>query len=71
MLLVEPTMEYDRAVQAFRRDFLDAGDMDGSGSLLRYARTRDWLDALEAGKHAETAAPGKLSGAHRLFCLPR
>ena len=67
MLLVEPTLEYDRAVQAFRRDFLDGGDMDGSGSLLRYARTQDWLDALEAGKHAETVAPGKVPATQYVF----
>lgn len=67
MLLIEPTMEYDRAIQAFRRDFHEGGDMDGSGFLRRYERTRDWLDALEAGKHAETTAPGKVPATQYIY----
>ena len=67
MLLIEPTMEYDRAIQTFRQDFLDGGDMDGSGSLRRYARTQDWLDALEAGKHAETLGLGKVPATQFIY----
>ena len=41
MLLIEPTMAYDREIQAFRQDFADHGDMDGSGNLRRFERTND------------------------------
>ncbi len=34
MKLIEPTMEYDRQIQAYRQEFLDfGGSMDGCGSL--------------------------------------
>ena len=55
MLLIEPTMAYDAAIRAFRRDFAENGDMDGSGNLRRYARTEDWLAYLASMKNAETA----------------
>ena len=55
MKLVRPTMEYDAAIQAYRREFLESGDsMDGGGSLRRFERTQDWLDYVEAFKRAET-----------------
>ncbi|MBQ8577555.1 MAG: GNAT family N-acetyltransferase [Clostridia bacterium] len=48
MKLIEPTMEYDRQIQAFRREYLASGDsMDGSSSLRKFERTQDWLDQLE------------------------
>lgn len=48
MRLIEPSMVYDDAIQAFRREFLETGDsMDGSTHLRRFDSTRDWLDQLE------------------------
>ena len=59
MKLIEPTMAYDREIQDYRREFLEAADsMDGCGSLRRYERTEDWLESLEAGKHPETVPEG-------------
>ncbi len=58
MLLLEPTMEYDAAIRAFRRDFAENGDMDGSGNLRRFERTEDWLAHLERMKRAETVPEG-------------
>ena len=55
MKLVWPSMEYDKAIQAYRQEFLDSGDsMDGGGSLRRFDKTQDWLDVVEAYKRAET-----------------
>ena len=67
MLLIEPTMEYDRAIQAFRRDFSEHGDMDGSGNLRRFERTEEWLAYLETMKRAETAAPGKVPATQYIY----
>ncbi len=67
MLLVEPTMQYDRAIQAFRRDFLEQGDMDGSGNLRRFERTEEWLAYLETMKRAGTAAPGKVPATQYVY----
>ena len=55
MKLVLPSMEYDRAIQAYRQEFLDTGEsMDGGGSLRKFDRTRDWLDRVEAFERVET-----------------
>ena len=58
MKLIEPSMEYDRQIQAYRQDFLEyGGSMDGCGSLRRFDRTQDWLDQVESFKRAETTPP--------------
>ena len=55
MKLIWPSMDYDASIQAYRQEFLDAGDsMDGSGALRNFDRTRDWLDHVERFKRAET-----------------
>lgn len=49
MKLIEPTMEYDQQIQAFRREYTeDGGSMDGSSSLRKFDQTQDWLDQIEA-----------------------
>ena len=58
MKLIEPSMAYDKQIQAYRREFLDfGGSMDGCGSLRRFDRTQDWLDQVEALKREETTPP--------------
>ena len=55
MKLIEPTMEYDREIQAFRSEFLHPGmSMDGGGSLIRFANTAEWLERVEAFRRPET-----------------
>lgn len=55
MQLIEPTMEYDEQIQAYRREFLEyGGSMDGCGSLRRFDRTQDWLEQVESLKRPET-----------------
>ena len=55
MKLIEPTMEYDRQIQAFRQEFLTfGGSLDGSGGLRKFDRTQDWIDQVEALKKPET-----------------
>ena len=59
MILTAPSMEYDRQIQAFRREFLEQeGSMDGCGPLRRFDRTQDWLDFVESLKRPETVPPG-------------
>ena len=58
MMLIEPTMEYDSQIQAYRREFLETeGSMDGCGSLRRFETTREWLDQVEALRRPETTPP--------------
>lgn len=55
MKLIEPTMEYDAQIQAYRNEFLKAeGSMDGCGSLRRFEKTQDWIDQVEALKNPDT-----------------
>ena len=59
MRLIEPTMEYEGEILAYRQEFLEAdSSMDGCGSLRRYERVEDWLAILEAGKRPETTPEG-------------
>lgn len=51
MKLVEPTMEYSRQIQAYRKEFLDCGDsMDGTEGLRRYEDPKDWIERLDSLK---------------------
>ena len=59
--LVEPTMEYDQQIQAYRREFLHPGmSMDGGGSLIHFETTKEWLAQLEQYSHEETVPPDKV-----------
>lgn len=47
MKLIRPAMEYDRQIQAFRKEYMAyGGSMDGSSGLRKFENTRDWLDQL-------------------------
>lgn len=59
MFLLEPSIEYDEQIQAFRKEFLACeGSMDGCGSLRRFDRTQDWLEQVESLRRPETVPPG-------------
>lgn len=59
--LVEPTMEYEKELLAYRQAFLDSGDsMDGAGPLRRYENIADWLHDSEAYKDPATVPEGKV-----------
>lgn len=68
MKLVEPSMEYDAQIQAYRKEFLDfGGSMDGTNSLRKYEKTQDWLDRLEMLKKPETLPPGRMMSRQYLY----
>ena len=59
MKLIEPTMEYEKQIREYRRDFLEVGgSMDGCGSLRRFETAREWLDQVETFKNPETVPEG-------------
>lgn len=54
MKLIEPTMEYDKQIQAYRQEFLKLGDsIHGSSSLRKFKRTQDWIDYVKSLKKTE------------------
>lgn len=68
MKLIEPSMAYDKQIQAYRREFLTyGGSMDGCGSLRRFDNTQDWLDQVEALKRPETTPPNLVPMTQYLF----
>ncbi len=67
MKLIEPTMEYDREIQVFRREFLESDSMDGCGPLRRFPFTRDWLEELEAMKRPETVPAGRVPAVQYIY----
>lgn len=59
MKLIEPSIEYDREIMEYRREFLEHEDsLDGCGSLRRFENTRDWLALNEALKDPGTVPEG-------------
>ena len=68
MKLIEPTMEYDKQVQAYRREFLETeGSMDGCGSLRRFDKTEDWLAQIESFRHPETTPVDKVTSTQFIY----
>ena len=68
MKLVEPSMAYDKQIQAYRQEFLAYGSsMDGCGPLRRFERTQDWLEQVEAFKRPETTPPDRVPATLYLY----
>ena len=66
--LIEPTIEYDKEIQDYRREFLEAGDsMDGCGNLRRFDKTPDWLAFVEAGKYPENVPEGMVPATQYIY----
>lgn len=48
--LMEPTMEHEKAIQAFKQEFLSCGGtMDGCGPLRQMDNIKDWVCNPDAG----------------------
>ena len=61
MMLIEPTMEYDRQIRAYRKEFLDCGDsMDGTGALRRFEDPQDWIEYLNRHKDPLAVPEGRV-----------
>lgn len=59
MKLIQPSIEYDKQIMAYRQEFLDSCDsMDGCGALRCYETVKAWLDEVESFKSEETAPKG-------------
>ena len=67
MKFMEPTLEYDEQIQAYRRAFSPEMSMDGSGGLREFDRTEDWLKTLERYQNPETVPEGKVQATQYLY----
>lgn len=60
--LIEPTLEYERQIIAYRKEFLDNGDsMDGTGELRKFANPQEWIEYSNCCKNPLTVPHGKVS----------
>ena len=61
MMLIEPAIEYDLQIRAYRKEFLDCGDsMDGTGALKKFENPQDWLEYLNRHKNSLTVPDGRV-----------
>ena len=68
MKLIEPTMEYDRQIRAYRKEFLDCGDsMDGTGALRRIEQPQDWIEYSNRCKDPLTVPEGRVPATQYMF----
>lgn len=68
MKLVEPTMEFDKQIQAYRQEFLTfEGSMDGCGSLRRFNRTQDWIEEVESMKRPGAALSDRIPSTQYIY----
>ena len=61
MILIEPTLEYDRQIRAYRKEFLDCGDsMDGTGALRNFENPQDWINYVNLHRNSLTVPEGRV-----------
>ena len=70
MRLIEPTIEYDRQIRAYRKEFLDSGDsMDGTGALRRFENPPDWIEYLNRHKDPLTVPEGRVPSTQYMLVM--
>ena len=61
MMFIEPTLEYDRQIRAYRKEFIDCGDsMDGTGAHAKFENPREWIESLNRHKNPLTVPEGRV-----------
>ena len=70
MRLIEATIEYDRQIRAYRKEFLDSGDsMDGTGALRRFENPQDWIEYLNRHKDPLTVPEGRVPSTQYMLVM--
>ena len=68
MKLIEPTTEYNRQIQAYRKEFLDCGDsMDGTHGLRNIADPTKWIEHCALYKDSLTVPTGRVPATQYIF----
>ena len=68
MILIEPTAEYGRQIQAYRQAFMDSGDsMDGTGGLSQFEDPLDWIHFLAKHKDPKTLPEGRVPATQFIY----
>ncbi|MBR3003791.1 MAG: GNAT family N-acetyltransferase [Lachnospiraceae bacterium] len=68
MKLIEPTIEYEKQLYDYRKEFINSGSsMDGTGSFIEYESPSEWLKKVEAYKNPETVPEGFVPSTQFVF----
>ena len=68
MKLIEPTTEYCRQIQAYRKEFLDCGDsMDGTHGLRDIEDPAEWIKHCALYKDPLTVPEGRVPATQYIF----
>ena len=61
MKLIEPTIEFDKQIREYRKEFLDCGDpMEGASRLKQFDVPQDWIAFLNKLKDPNTVPEGRV-----------
>lgn len=61
MKLIEPTIEFDRQIREYRKEFLDYGDpLEGATRLIQFEDPQDWIAFLKKLKDPATVPQGRV-----------
>ena len=68
MRLIEPTTEYSRQIQAYRKEFLDCGDsMDGTHGLREIEDPVKWIEHCALYKDPLTVPDSRVPATQYIF----
>lgn len=61
MKLIEPTIEFDKQIREYRKEFLDCGDpIEGATRLRQFNDPQDWIAFLNKLKDPNTVPQGRV-----------
>ena len=61
MKLIEPTIEFDKQIREYRKEFLDCGDsMEGASRLKQFDAPQDWIAFLNKLKDPNSVPEGRV-----------
>ena len=68
MKLIEPTVEFDKQIQEYRKEFFDCGDLlEGATRLKQFDHSQDWIAYLNKLKDPATVPQGRVQLTQYIF----
>lgn len=68
MKLIEPTLEFDKQIREYRKEFLDCGDLlEGATRLKEFDEPQDWISFLRKLKDPNTVPQGRVQLTQYMF----
>lgn len=68
MKLIEPSIDYEQQICAYRKEFFERGDsMDGTGALRHMAEPKQWIDHCLLCKNPDTVPDGLVPATQYIY----